>query len=154
LIHAGAFDSILQGCLGSTYRNGRFEMDKPVLPTFIGQMDISLDIPGDVGYVLPVVCESKRHGFKELSSNIYTFDSTVSKVNLSVLDYRVSELENDAGEQDGQQLEVDPAEITSEVHWNYALELLEPEEIQRVVSAVAAEDRIVEVALFHLINPS
>ncbi|CAG8887928.1 unnamed protein product [Penicillium egyptiacum] len=150
LIHAGALDSILQGCLGSTYRNGRFDMDKPVLPTFIGQMDISLDIPGDVGYVLPAVCESKRHGFKELSSNIYTFDSTVSKVNLSVLDYRVSELENDAGEQDGQQLEVDPAEITSEVRWNYALEVLEPEEIKKVVSAVAAEDRIVELIRLYL----
>lgn len=150
LIHAGALDSILQGCLGSTFRNGRFEMDKPVLPTFIGQIDISLDIPGDVGYVLPAVCESKRHGFKELSSNIYTFDTAVSKVNLSVLDYRVSELENDAGEQDSQQLEVDPAEITSEVRWNYALDVLEPEEIKKVVSAVAAEDRMVEVAsLFH-----
>ncbi|KAJ6133992.1 phenolpthiocerol synthesis polyketide synthase ppsB [Penicillium sp. IBT 18751x] len=148
LIHAGALDSILQGCLGSTFRNGRFDMDKPVLPTFIGQIDISLDIPGDVGYVLPALCESKRLGFKELSSNIYTFDSAVSKVNLSVLDYRVSELENDAGEQDSQQLEADPAEITSEVRWNYALELLEPDEIKKVVSAVAAEDRIVELICF------
>lgn len=121
-------------------------MDKPVLPTFIGQLDISLNIPGDVGYVLPAVCESKRHGFKELSSNIYTFDSAVSKVNLSVLDYRVSELENDAGEQDDQQLEVDPAEITSEVRWNYALEVLEPQEIKNVVSAVTAENQVIEVA--------
>ncbi|PKX89224.1 type I polyketide synthase [Aspergillus novofumigatus IBT 16806] len=139
LIHAGALDSILQGCLGSTYKNGGFEMNKPVLPTFIGQMEISLDIPGDVGYVLPVLCESKRHGFKELSSNIYAFDSAVSKINLSVIDYRVSELENDAGEQDSQQLEVDPAEITSEV--------LEPEEIKKVVSAVAAEDRLIRLYL-------
>lgn len=145
LIHAGALDSILQGCLGSTFRNGRFDMDKPVLPTFIGQLDISLNIPGDVGYVLPAVCESKRHGFKELSSNIYTFDSAISKVNLSVLDYRVSELENDAGEQDDQQLEVDPAEITSEVHWNYALEVLDQQEIKNVVSAVPAENQIIEV---------
>ncbi|KAF7175096.1 hypothetical protein CNMCM7691_006500 [Aspergillus felis] len=125
-------------------------MDKPVLPTFIAQMEISLDISGDVGYVLPVLCESKRHGFKELSSNIYTFDSAVSKINLSIIDYRVSELENDAGEQDSQQLEVDPAEITSEVRWNYALEVLEPEEIKKVVSAVAAEDRVVELIRLYL----
>ncbi|KAL6232450.1 hypothetical protein BDW75DRAFT_247185 [Aspergillus navahoensis] len=136
LIHAGALDSILQGCLGSTYKNGRFEMDKPVLPTFIGHMEISLDIPGDAGYVLPVLCESKRHGFKELSSNIYTFDSALSKINISVIDYRVSELENDAGEQDSQQLEVDPAEITSE-----------PEEVKKVLSAVAAEDRLIRLYL-------
>lgn len=150
LIHAGALDSILQGCLGSTYRNGRFDMDKPVLPTFIGQMDISLGISGDAGTVLPAVCESKRHGFKELSSNVYAFDSAVSKVNLSVVDYRVSELENDSGGQDSQQLEVDPAEITSEVRWNYALEVLEPEEIKKVVFGVAAENRVAELISLYL----
>lgn len=72
----------------------------------------------------------------------------MSKLNLSVIDFRVSELENDAGEQESQQLEVDPAEITSEVRWNYALEVLEPGEIKRVVSTVAAEDRAVEVTFF------
>ncbi|KAL4796963.1 phenolpthiocerol synthesis polyketide synthase ppsB [Aspergillus venezuelensis] len=150
LIHAGTLDSILQGCLGSTYKDGRFEMDKPGLPTFIGQMDISLDIPGDVGYVLPVLCKSKRHGFKELSSDIYAFDSAVSKTNISISDFRVSELENDGGAQDSQQVEVDPAEIISEVHWNYALDVLEPEEIKRVVSAVAAEDQVVELIRLYL----
>ncbi|RAQ55877.1 PKS-like enzyme [Aspergillus flavus] len=90
----------------------------------------------------------------ELSSNIYTFDSTLSKLNLSVIDFRVSELENDTGEQESQQLEVDPAEITSEVRWNYALEVLEPDEIKRVVSTVAAEDRAVELIRLYLHNNS
>ncbi|KAL4947686.1 phenolpthiocerol synthesis polyketide synthase ppsB [Aspergillus filifer] len=152
LIHAGALDSILQGCLGSTYKDGRFEMDKPALPTFIGQMEISLDIPGDVGYVLPVLCRSKRHGFKELSSDVYAFDSALSKTKISISDFRVSELEDDGSTQDSQQMEVDPAEIISEVHWNYALEMLEPEEIKRVVSAVAAEDQVVELIRLYLHN--
>lgn len=153
LIHGGALDSILQGCLGSTYKNGKFEVDKPVLPTFIGEMNISLDIPGDVGYVLPALCESKRHGFKELSSNISTFDNALSKVYLSVIDYRVSELEDDAGVQDSKELEVDPAEITSEVRWNYDLEVLKPEEIKKVMLAVPAEDRAVEVTIHPIIPP-
>ncbi|KAK2786787.1 Highly reducing polyketide synthase curS1 [Onygenales sp. PD_12] len=152
LIHGGALDSILQGCLGSTYKNGKFEIDKPALPTYIGQMDISLDIPGDVGYVLPALCESKRHGFKELSFNVCTFDNALSKVYLSVTDSRVSELENDTGAQDSQQLEVDPAEITSEVRWNYALEVLKPEEIKEVVLDVAAEDQAVELIRLYLHN--
>ncbi|KAB8251413.1 hypothetical protein BDV35DRAFT_376868 [Aspergillus flavus] len=76
----------------------------------------------------------------------------MSKLNLSVIDFRVSELENDAGEQESQQLEVDPAEITSEVRWNYGLEVLEPDGIKRVVSTVAAEDRAVELIRLYLHN--
>jgi acyl transferase domain-containing protein len=151
LIHAGTLDSILQGCLGSTYKNGRFETSKPVLPTFIGEMEISLDIPGDMGYVMPGLCESKRHGFKELSSNINIFDTGLSKVILSVVDYRVSELENDTEAQDTQQLEVDPAEITSVVRWNCSVAIATQEELQKLVLASAPEARVREV-IHHLLT--
>lgn len=147
LIHGAALDAILQGCLGSTYKNGSFEFDKPLLPTFIGELEISLDIPADVGYVFPGVCVSKRHGFNELSSNIFTFDDSLSKVYLSVIDFRLSELENDTGKQDGPQIEVDPAEISSEVRWNYGLQVMKQEEISKMVSAATQEDRVVEVTL-------
>jgi acyl transferase domain-containing protein len=149
LIHGPALDAILQGCLGSTYKNGNFEFDKPLLPTFIGELEISLDIPADVGYVLPGLCVSKRHGFTELSSNIYTYDSSLSKLYLSVKDFRVSELGNDTDKQDSQQNEIDPAAITSEVHWNSAIQLMKPEEIRDVVSAAAQEDRAIEVNFPH-----
>jgi zearalenone synthase (highly reducing iterative type I polyketide synthase) len=146
LIHGGALDSIFQGCLGSTYKNGEFEADKPVLPTFIGEMEISLSIPGDVGYVLPGMCESRKHGFKELSTNIHVFDKALSKVYLSITDYRVSELENDTLSQDIQQLEPDPANITSEVQWRHALAMLNPDELRDLMLAAAPADPIVEVS--------
>ncbi|KAF2679048.1 phenolpthiocerol synthesis polyketide synthase ppsB [Lentithecium fluviatile CBS 122367] len=155
LIHGAALDAILQGCLGSTYKNNSFEFDKPLLPTFIGELEISLDIPADIGYVLPGLCLSKRHGFNELSSNIYTFDDSLSKVYLSVTDFRVSELENDTDKQRGQQIEADPAEITSEVCWNWALQASKADEIKSIVSAAKQEDRVVElIRIFLHDNPA
>ncbi|KAI2478999.1 Polyketide synthase module protein [Pyrenophora tritici-repentis] len=152
LIHAGTLDSILQGCLGSTYKNGRFEKDKPALPTFIGEMEISLDMPGDIGYVMPGLCKSKRHGFKELSSDINTFDTSLSKVVLSVVDFRISELENDTDAQDTEQLEVDPAEITSVIRWKSSLAIATQEELQKLVLASAPEARVRELLLLYIHN--
>ncbi|KAJ4315564.1 Highly reducing polyketide synthase Dhc3 [Neodidymelliopsis sp. IMI 364377] len=146
LIHGGALDSIFQSCLGSRYKNGEFEADKPVLPTFIGEMEISLSIPGDVGYLLPGLCESRKHGFKELSSNIHVFDSAVSMVYLSITDYRISELENDSLSQDIHQLEPDPADITSEVRWRQALSMLNPEELRDLIFSAAPANPVVEVS--------
>lgn len=154
LIHGAALDAIIHGSLGGTYRNKTFQQDKPLLPTYIGEMEISLDIPDDVGYVLPTSCVSKKLGFNALSSNIVSFDDTVSKTFLSMTDFRLTEIGNDDKQDDGQ-VEVDPAEITSEVRWNYALEVMKPEDIANVVSAVPQEDRAVE--LLHMLihdNPA
>lgn len=146
LIHGPALDAIVHGALGSTYRNNSFQQDKPLLPTFIGELEISLDIPGDVGYVLPTSCVSKKLGFNALSANMVSFDNAVSKTFLSITDLRLTELDND-NKQDNDQIVADPAEITSDVRWNYALDLIRPDELANAVSAVPQADRAVEVRL-------
>lgn len=144
LIHGAALDAIIHGTFGGTYRNKSFQQDKPLLPTYIGELEISLDIPDDVGYVLPTSSVSKKLGFNALSADIVSFDDAVSRTVLSMTDFRLTELGNDDKQDDGK-VEVDPAEITSEVRWNYALEVMKPEEIASVVASVAQEDRAVEV---------
>lgn len=154
LIHGAALDAIIHGSLGGTYRNKTSRQDKPLLPTYIGEMEISLDIPDDVGYVLPTSCVSRKLGFNALSSDIVSFDGDVSRTFLSMTDFRLTEIGNDDKQDDGR-VEVDPAEITSEVRWNYALDVMKPEEIASVVSAVPLEDRAVE--LLHMLihdNPA
>lgn len=147
LIHGAALDAIIHGALGGTYRNNSFQQDKPLLPTYIGELEISLDIPDEVGYVLPTSCVSKKLGFNALSSNIVSFDNAVSRTFLSMTDFRLTELGND-DKQDDDQLVVDPAEITSEVRWNYALEVIKPDEMAKIISAAPQEDRAVEVRGF------
>ncbi|ROV92576.1 hypothetical protein VMCG_08954 [Cytospora schulzeri] len=154
LIHGAALDAIIHGAFGSTYKNKTFQQDKPLLPTYIGELEISLDIPDEVGYVLPTSCVSKKLGFNALSADIVSFDDAVSRTFLSMTDFRLTELGNDDKQDDGK-VEVDPAEITSEIRWNYALEVMKPEEIASVVSAVAQEDRALK--LLHMLihdNPA
>ena len=146
LINGASLDAIFQSWLGATYHNGAFEFDKPFVPTSIGELEISVDIPADANYVMPGLCRAERYGFNELSADIVVFDKEISKVYLSVKDFRTSELEMDPNKADGDGVEVDPADITSEVKWNHALGQLNPEEISTVMSRYAAEDRLTEVS--------
>jgi zearalenone synthase (highly reducing iterative type I polyketide synthase) len=146
LINAASLDAVFQSWLGATYNNGAFEFDKPFVPTSIGELEISADIPADADYVMPGLCRAERYGFNELSADIAIFDKDITKIFLSVKDFRTSELELDSGQPDGDNVEVDPADITSEVKWNHALGLLKPEEISQVMSEFATQDRLTEVS--------
>jgi len=144
LINGATLDAIIHGALGSTYKNMVCQQEKPMLPTYIGEMEISLDTPDDVGYVMPTSCTSKKQGFNALSTNIVSFDSSVSRAFLSMTDFRLTQLGNDDG-QDDDKLEVDPAEIISEVRWNYATEIMKPEEIARVLCQYDQDERTVQL---------
>ena len=152
LVHTATLDAVLQGWLGSTchtnYNKGDFGLGKPMVPTAISELEISVEMPADVGYAMPGLCRSHRQGFNDFSSNINIFDKDLSKVLLSVVDFQTSplELDEENGKPDGE-LDVDPADITSEVRWNYALDVMKPEEISKVVLGVDNE-RLVQVGSF------
>ena len=160
LIHAAALDAIWQGYLGSTCNstnNGDFGFGKPMVPISMGELEISVDVPADVGYMMPSVCRSHRHGFNEILADINVFDKDLSQVFLSVADFRLSALEmDDAGISDGEgAADIDRADITSEVHWNYALDVMEPTEISQVVLGVdstSTDARLIKVSWTHFLQ--
>lgn len=50
LIHAATLDAMFQGLLSSTWKGGEeggFEYSKPYVPTHIGELEVSANIPGD-----------------------------------------------------------------------------------------------------------
>lgn len=146
LIHAATLDAVFQGSLGSTGSsdNSDFGFDKSYLPTAIGELEISVDIPAEAGYLMPGLCRSQKHGFNEWSSGITMFNKEVSKVFLSVTDFRLLEVEMDVD--NAEVLDVDPSGITSEPCWNYSLDLIEPAEIGQIVSGAATtNDRLLEL---------
>ncbi|KAG7038038.1 reducing polyketide synthase [Colletotrichum scovillei] len=157
LIHAGTLDAVFQSWLSSTWigdKDGGFDFTRPFVPVHFTELEISADIPGDVGYVMPGLCLSERYGFTDLSADMFMFDKDVSKPYLVVKDFRVAELNMDdgGGREDN---EVDPTDITSEVRWNYALDVMEPQEISRVVSAIKPKDRMAEIIRMALhLNPA
>lgn len=155
LIHGATLDAVFQGWLGSTCSDKDsvdFGLGKPLLPKAIGELEISVHVPAAVGDVMPGFCTSQRHSFNEFSANIHMFDEDLSKVLVSVTDLRTAEVEvDDTGNLDGDGgvVDIDPAEITSEVHWNYALDLMKPAEIGQVVLGAAAmnsTDKMIEVS--------
>ncbi|KAK2009421.1 KR domain-containing protein, partial [Colletotrichum eremochloae] len=159
LIHAAALDAVLQAWMGSTSGSngpGSFGFAKPMLPKSIGELEISIDIPADVGYMMPGCCRSTRHGFHEWSANITTFDTELSRVFLSITDFRLAELEVDEAAKpvlEGEDLHVDPAEIASEMKWNYALDFMKPSEVAGVISETPATtpySRLIELILMYI----
>lgn len=67
LIHAATLDAVFQGSLGSTGNtdDSNFGLDKLFLPTAIGELEISVDMLVEVGYMMPGLCRSQKHGFNE-----------------------------------------------------------------------------------------
>lgn len=141
LIPGSSLDAIFQSIFGITFKNGAFEVEKPNFLACIGELEISLDIPGEVGYVMPGVCFSRKHGFNQQSADIFTFDKSLSQMHLAVRDFRMTEPEVGDDASDG----VESWAFTSVPRWNHALSLLKPEEICSVLTKVTATDAPVEV---------
>jgi hypothetical protein len=164
LINPATLDAVLQGWLGSTCygttnneNNGNFGFDKPMVPTAIRELEISVDIPAHVEYIMPSVCNSHKHGFNEFSANINVFDKNLSRVFLSITDFRTSPLEIDDAEQlygEEGNLDADFAGITSEVHWNYALDVIDSSEISQVIVGAdtnTTEDKLIQVSYISIV---
>ena len=139
-------DAVFQGSLGSTGSsdNSDFGLDKLFLPTAIDELEISVDMPAEVGYMMPGLCRLQKHGFNKWSSGITMFNKEVSKVFLSFIDFWLLEVEMDVDMPEV--LDLDPSEITSEPCWNYSLHVIEPAEIGQVVlGAAATNDKLLEL---------
>ena len=131
-------------------KGGDFGFEKFLLPTFIGELEVSANIPADAGYIMPSSCRSHQHSLNEISANINTFDKFLSRILLSVSDFRMSQVEMEDGETptEGAPVDVDPANITSEVRWNYALDFMEPAEIGGAIlssDSISADDKLIQV---------
>ncbi|TLD17603.1 uncharacterized protein PgNI_02619 [Pyricularia grisea] len=137
-IHAGILDTVFQSWLNSIWiggKNGGFDFTRPFIPVHFTKLEISAEIPGDVDYILRGLCLSQRYGFINLFANIFIYDKDVSKPYLMVKDFRVAELNMDDGK--GQEPNyVNPADITGKICWNYALDLMEPQNIFHVICKV------------------
>ncbi|KAJ5441781.1 hypothetical protein N7491_004187 [Penicillium cf. griseofulvum] len=157
LIHGAALDAIFQGWLGSTCgpdNSGNFGLDKPLVPISIGELEISADVPADAGYIMHGFCLSQKQTFNEFSADIHMFNNELSKVLLSVSDFRTSEvdIEDDAGSEQEALPDIDPAEIISQVYWNHSMDLLKPAELKQEISgepATPTNERLIK--LIHLV---
>lgn len=150
LLNAATLDAIWQGILGATSdsTNSRnFGFDASMLPTSINELEVSLDMPGKVGCIMPALCRSRGYNDHTLTSDICTFDGDLTRTFLTVsgLVLIPLEIEADAAVEDST---IDSADITSEVRWEYSLDLLHSAEINRAMAG--ANGRSLETVLLQV----
>lgn len=160
LIHAATLDAIFQCWVGATFRDGKLGL-KPFAPTSLGSMEIAMDVPGEPDEIMAGFSTNKRHGFHEQTNDMFLFDKTLSKMYISVVDFRISELDvaGGAGQDDkGLGADVDRvldgsgAAVTYESRWNYSLGLLGESDIANVVDPIEGGSLEAEGAMTQLIG--
>lgn len=162
LIHAATLDAIFQCWVGATFRDGALGL-KPFAPTHLGAMEIAMDVPGDPDDLMTGYSTNKRHGFHEQTNDMFLFDKELSRMYISVTDFRISELDVAGGGgagQDGQDLDTDVdrvldgpgASVTYETRWDYSLSLLEEADLAKVVRTAEAGLSQPEGAMAQLIS--
>lgn len=162
LIHAATLDAIFQCWVGATFRDGALGL-KPFAPTHLGAMEIAMDVPGEPDDLMAGFSTNRRHGFHEQTNDMFLFDKGLSRMYISVTDFRISELDVAGGGgagQDGQDLDADVdrvlggpgASVTYETRWDYSLSLLEEADLAKVVCTAEGGPSQPEGALAQLIS--
>lgn len=160
LIHAATLDAIFQCWVGATFRDGTLGL-KPFAPTSLGSMEITMDVPGGPDDIMAGFSTNKRHGFHEQTNDMFLFDKTLSKMYISVVDFRISELDVAGGaghDEQGLDSDVDRvldghgASVTYENRWNYALGLLEEADIANAVCSAEGDPLQAEDAMVQLVS--
>lgn len=143
LIHAATLDAIFQCWVGATFCDGILNL-KPFAPTHLRAMEIAMDVPGDPDDLLAGFSTNKRYGFHEQTNDMFLFDKELSRMFISVTDFRISELDVAGGVGAGQDgpgfdTEVDRvldgpgASVTYETRWDYSLSLLKEADLAKAV---------------------
>ncbi|KAM7213201.1 hypothetical protein V8F06_011416 [Rhypophila decipiens] len=153
LISPATLDAAWQSNLAAAAETdlGKFGYDKKLLlPTFIAELDISAAVPGE-GALLSGATRSHAHGFNEVSIDVDLFDERLSRVIMSMKDLRLSQVDgvDELGDGDGgDQSAADPANITSQIVWDYDLRILKPDELAQVLvdsDVKNADDAVVKL---------
>lgn len=160
LIHAATLDAIFQCWVGATFRDGTLGL-KPFAPTSLGSMEIAMDVPGEPDDLMAGFSTNKQHGFHEQTNDMFLFDTTLSKMYISVVDFRISELDVAGGagqNEQGLDSDVDRllyghgASVTYENRWNYAFGLLEEADLPNAVCSAEGGPLEAEDAMAQLIS--
>ncbi|KAG8169993.1 hypothetical protein KVR01_000738 [Diaporthe batatas] len=144
LVHGATLDAFFQSWTSSTFYNGQIRSEKPYAPIFVGEMEVTADFPAPEGQLMPGFCLSEYRGPNELSASTFLFDPSLSKLHLSVNDFRISELDASVSAVDDQS---SPSATPFHVRWDYALDVLQPGQAARILSdaAVTSQDCLLEL---------
>ena len=156
LIHPAVLDALFQSWIGGTYtKDKQLDISKALIPTSVGEFEIAVDLPADIGACFKGYCTTERQGFKDTAADVYWLDENLSKLYLSVRDFRCTEVAftSDHGSESGKR--TDTSDLCTAIHWDYSLDLLKPEEMKAILATASPMEITRKIArIFLHANPS
>ncbi|KAK2051610.1 beta-ketoacyl synthase domain-containing protein [Colletotrichum caudatum] len=148
LIHPTTLDSTASASFAACYTGSREPPERPYIPVFISEFEISADIPFEPGTLVKGFARAKRRGINEMESEVYMFDKALSKCYLSIRGYRAtSDIASDASGAGEDPSEAAPG-LCYSTRWEAAFGLLTDEELRAVAASagLTPDDKLEKIA--------
>ena len=141
LIHPAMLDAVFQiPDRRNDATDQQLGIDKAVVPVFVGEFEISCDIPADVGTGFKAYCTTKRQEFHESEANVCWLDDKLSTVYLSIHKLCRAEVAFTPVEAGEKPQKSNTSALCASVHWDYALDLLEPEDMANILKSASSAE--------------
>jgi zearalenone synthase (highly reducing iterative type I polyketide synthase) len=148
LIHPTTLDALFQALAGALYTaGGGLAITKTIIPTFIAELEISYDIPAEVGTCFKGYGESRKHGFRDVVANIFLFDKSAAAMYVAIQGFRCTEMSGLEGEWETASSETQSTGLCSKISWEHAIDLMTPEEIERIVGGAGCGESLAKVPI-------
>ena len=156
LIHPAMLDAVFQiPDRRNDAGDQQLGIDKAIVPVSLGEFEIASDIPAKVGTGFRAYCNTKRQGFHDSEADVCWLDEKLSKVYLSIRDLCRAEVAftpEEAGET-GKRTET--SNLCAAVYWDYALDLLEAEDMKKIMATASPTEATAKMARIVLhVNPA
>lgn len=147
LIHPAMLDAVFQiPDRRNDAGDQQLGIDKAIVPVSVGEFEIASDIPAKVGTGFRAYCTTKRKGFHNSEADVCWLDEKLSTVYLSVRDLCHAEVAF-TSEEDGETgKRTETSNLCAAVNWDYALDLLEPEEMKTILATASPTEATAKMA--------
>ncbi|KAI9711405.1 MAG: Type I Iterative PKS [Chrysothrix sp. TS-e1954] len=151
LIHPAMLDAVFQiPDRRNDAGDHQLGIDKAIVPVSVGELEITSNIPADVGTGFKAYCTTKRQGLHNSDADVCWLDENLSEVYLSVQNLCRAEV---AFTPEGA-TEISKGSETSDlcavVHWDYALDFLKPDDMKTILATVPPEEATARMARLFL----
>ena len=156
LIHPAVLDAVFQSwALGAYIMDKQLGIGKATVPTSVGEFEIAVDVPAEIGTCFKGYCTTERQGFKNTAADVYWLDENLSKLYLSVRDFRCTEVAFTSAEASENGKRTDTSDLCTAILWDYSLDLLRPEEMKAILANTSPMEVTRNIArMFLHTNPS
>jgi acyl transferase domain-containing protein len=142
IIHPSTLDAIFHLAFAAI-NGGKTNATSAFVPKSIEEIQISANIAFKAGTALPGFSNAQKHGLKDLKADIVMLDADENVPTVNIQGFTCSEVRSGSSNNSGEGV-IQP--ITSKNSWKPAIDLLSPQDIDRVLESSEGIAKLVEVS--------